>query len=264
MTIVPFGKYKDRPVEDMLADADYMTWLEAQPWFRDRFGHLLPQDMRDDIQATPTHNKLQVLFLNSAYCIAFARAAGKKSFSDQETMARASVEKNCELAGLAYILSQSELAKVRAERQSWCAKNPGAADDNWQIREFDHDERRHAQSAERAGRQLDALNSAKYVIKAMSAFEVAGADVVVLLRWQWPSFEHGYDVAGNERRFRIEIKPTMGDDYPVVLRQMQRHKTTYLFVDQYDAEGATTEQMIAIFRAGGKAVVFKRDVDALL
>lgn len=31
---------------DMLADTDYMSWLEAQPWFRQRFAHLYPAGPR--------------------------------------------------------------------------------------------------------------------------------------------------------------------------------------------------------------------------
>lgn len=76
MALVPFGKYKDRPVEDMLADGDYMAWLEAQPWFRDRFGHLLAGRDADAASRTPVHNRLQTLFLERPYRRAFIAAAG--------------------------------------------------------------------------------------------------------------------------------------------------------------------------------------------
>jgi hypothetical protein len=60
----------------------------------------------------------------------------------------------------------------------------------------------------------------------------------------------------------IEIKPTVADEYPAVLRQMLRNQSRYLFVGSYEGEGATKDQFVRIFAASGKTVVFKADVDA--
>ena len=38
--IVPFGKYKGRPIEAMAQDQKYVEWLTAQPWFRERFANI--------------------------------------------------------------------------------------------------------------------------------------------------------------------------------------------------------------------------------
>jgi len=61
--------------------------------------------------------------------------------------------------------------------------------------------------------------------------------------------------------FSIEIKPTVGDDYPTVLRQMLAGKVRYLFLEDYTGTGATRNQFIDIFAASGRTVVFKEDVD---
>ena len=79
---VPFGKYKGRPVADMLADAEYMAWLEAQPWFRERFARLLANRDADAAGRTPVHNRLQALFLEPEYCGAFVECAGIPDFEE--------------------------------------------------------------------------------------------------------------------------------------------------------------------------------------
>jgi Putative quorum-sensing-regulated virulence factor len=62
----------------------------------------------------------------------------------------------------------------------------------------------------------------------------------------------------------VEVKPTVGDDYPCILRRMAPPSgvgADYLFVDQYTGKGATEEQFVRIFQLSGKIVVWKRDVD---
>lgn len=54
---------------------------------------------------------------------------------------------------------------------------------------------------------------------------------------------------------RVEIKPSMGDDYPAVLRQMQAVSSNTLLIDQYTGSGATLDQMTAMFAASGIVVI---------
>lgn len=81
---VPFGKYKGRPVADMLADAEYMAWLEAQPWFRERFAHMTKNRDADAMSRTPVHNRLQAMFLDTTYAHAFARVAAPQRAAEIE------------------------------------------------------------------------------------------------------------------------------------------------------------------------------------
>lgn len=59
----------------------------------------------------------------------------------------------------------------------------------------------------------------------------------------------------------IEIKPTVGDDYPAVLRQMKANGSDVLLVGNYVGTGATREQFIKTFATAAKRVVFLRDVE---
>jgi uncharacterized protein (DUF3820 family) len=69
--IVPFGKYKGRPVEALAADEDYCEWLTAQPWFRQKYGNvynILIQDGAEP-QDSPEHNEMQARFLDDGWCL---------------------------------------------------------------------------------------------------------------------------------------------------------------------------------------------------
>lgn len=67
--IVPFGKYKDKPVEIMAADRQYVEWLIQQPWFKDRYGNIynVVINYQAEPTETPEHNKIQMLFLNEGF-----------------------------------------------------------------------------------------------------------------------------------------------------------------------------------------------------
>lgn len=195
---VPFGKYKGRPVEDMLADADYMVWLEAQPWFRERFKHISARRDADAMSRTPVHNRLQTLFLDEDYCRAFLGVA-----------------------------AQSLLANAREDRSA-CPI-------------------------------VDRL-------RCHATFEDRGADVRIFFIYasdEWVTEHRNWALIGyGDRSVSLEIKPSVADEYPAVLRQMTRNNSGFLFVGSYEGEGASEAQFHAMFAASGKRVVFKRDVDA--
>lgn len=70
--IVPFGKYKGRPITDLVADRSYTDWLAAQPWFRERYSNIYNVIITGGVlppQDTPEHNKMQARFLNHDVCL---------------------------------------------------------------------------------------------------------------------------------------------------------------------------------------------------
>ena len=70
--IVPFGKYKGRSVEEVLADDPaYLQWLASQDWFRTKFTilHQVIINRGAEPEETPEHNALQVKFLDDDFCL---------------------------------------------------------------------------------------------------------------------------------------------------------------------------------------------------
>lgn len=69
-----------------------------------------------------------------------------------------------------------------------------------------------------------------------------------------------YDVS-----FLIEIKPSVGDDYPAILRQIrslksQSHFIKILLVNEYNGIGISEENFIKLFKTQGIIVLFIRDI----
>jgi hypothetical protein len=98
------------------------------------------------------------------------------------------------------------------------------------------------------------LSEAGHPIETTVKFEPRGFDVKIDRGW---------------RRILVEIKPSIGDDYPAVLRQMQNGMRGYpgetrsahfvLFAGEYRGAGATQEQFVQIFAASGIKVVIDTD-----
>lgn len=77
--IVPFGKYKDRPVEAMLADQNYVEWIAGQPGIMVMLQNRYPALFNiitvgaPQISDTPEHNKLQAMFLDREFQLGSSR-----------------------------------------------------------------------------------------------------------------------------------------------------------------------------------------------
>ena len=66
LPLVPFGKYKDKSVTELLADKNYVDWLKKQSWFSEKgpiYNIVVNQTINTTNNSkTPEHNKLQNLF----------------------------------------------------------------------------------------------------------------------------------------------------------------------------------------------------------
>ena len=103
--------------------------------------------------------------------------------------------------------------------------------------------------------------------RVIVGFEVMGADVLIqwLMGWTYMSGDNkreSWSVAGGAE-FRVEIKPSLGDDYPAVLRQIRNIKCPgkpILFIERYNGIGATFEQVVDMFWRAGIRIVTLAEV----
>ncbi|HEY2530306.1 MAG TPA: hypothetical protein VGJ20_20610 [Xanthobacteraceae bacterium] len=237
--IIPFGKHKGKTVEEVeVADRQYLEWLSGQDWFRTKFAnlHLTIINHGAEPEETPEHNALQVLFLDDVFCLKVVAAAGYEWREQFEKIK-------------AFHIANSE-ADVRhcqrrvAECEEYVRKWPDTERFKTQLKDA-------LNSVEDSLREAEKLKAKSYALKVeQRTFEARGVDVMFVVTWV---FDRGMP-------FRVEIKPTVGDDYPAVLRQMRRSECNILFVERYAGVGATEEQFKAIFRAAGIRVVFRDQV----
>jgi hypothetical protein len=75
--LVPFGKYKGQPVEQLQNDREYTKWLLSQDWFNSRYSNirtLIINNFKEEAES-PEHNKLQAKFLDRTFAISVISAA---------------------------------------------------------------------------------------------------------------------------------------------------------------------------------------------
>lgn len=63
--VIPFGKYKGKPIDVLAQDYEYCDWLMQQDWVRERYGNVYTLIVNNFGEATetPEHNKLQYEFM---------------------------------------------------------------------------------------------------------------------------------------------------------------------------------------------------------
>jgi hypothetical protein len=106
--------------------------------------------------------------------------------------------------------------------------------------------------------------------KAAVQFEYQGIDVVLSAFGQpfhtipGTRLSAGYGIReGLEDGFilTIEIKPSLGDDFPTVMRQMERLQAVALVIDQITGR-LPLETVRSMFRANGRLLITVREIEA--
>lgn len=90
-------------------------------------------------------------------------------------------------------------------------------------------------------------------------FEEKGVDVFlpveIFLRKENGDHDNGHGIS-----LAIEIKPSVGDDFPSVMRQMKKTESRYLFIRNYSGSGVSEEIFVQIFKSQEIDVIFEREV----
>jgi hypothetical protein len=279
--LIPFGKYKDQPIEHIQTiDRQYLEWLLKQPWFRDKF----PQQYQIVINyggepgETPEHNRLQARLLDHAFCIALAKIVvpdWRQTLQEQwlgrvwdrgyygggygslYRLQQANWKlKSCEdeLSKLQKWIDDSTRSQHYRDKLSALPA---------QIKELRAEiAREEADQAELAA-NIETVPTKWSVTR--TEFEVAGWDAVIAVGAALVGKfdEHIHESIG------IEAKPTLGDDYPAVLRQIKNHggdhvRYRVLLVEQVIASGATADEIEKIFVGSNIKLVMVSSVEAIL
>lgn len=271
--IVPFGKYKGQPVEVLAQDKEYCDWLAGQDWFRTRFTaiHTLIVNNFGAPAETPDHNALQANFTDKEFAKRFAFAVSgdliRRAFTSnvdkwlQCIHARATSVRN-------EIASKESSVKHYKERIA-----TGEAAGPFLNKEFYERQIASAESGIAGGRkQLEQLELestlARSIVLEKCAraaefdFEHKGADVVFCVTFDEVGCDEDDDHRYRDVFFSVECKPSLGDDYPAVLRQMKADETKILLIGDggYTGIGATLAQVRSIFATASIRIVLLSEV----
>jgi hypothetical protein len=224
----------------MLDDPQYLRWLSAQEWFRTKHTSLYQIIInRGSVpEETPEHNALQVLFLDDKFCERFLR----RVTSNLDQLAEKLLDD-----------WRKVFNKHRAddERKLTFDLTHREANLKFYTAESTAEVCKQLENARRQLRQFrEPCGAIEFEFKP--DFEVRGIDVDLRVRARSRTWDLWTDVAA----CFIELKPSVGDDYPAVLRQMKANGSGYLLLKEYVGTGATREQFIKTFATAGKTVIF--------
>jgi hypothetical protein len=271
---IPFGKYKDQPVEILLTDPDYVTWLRAT--MGEKLKNQYPLVLNyivahyGEPSRTPDHNALQNRFLKREFQIQFALAVtpGMTNWVRLEGL-----DLNA--------LFENEFAKREADAVKFAQNQYSAFPSMANKIEAAVDEARaRIQKNKTAWRERgrlviytgtphDGVLENPVEVRGLR-FEESGADVVYGVGHSWSlvakskhSGGQGDVVAGCEEAIGItvQIKPVLGDDYPAVLRAMKAVKTKFLLVRDYTGVGATWDEVKQVFALDAIRAVLLEEVE---
>jgi len=250
-TVVPFGKYRGMPVEVMRQDQSYYDWAYAQEDTRRRYPWIFGIVQVVESQDTPEHNSYQVLFLDQAFVDDvwdIVHPGDRVGRVWRERMDKWSGE----VSDVNYRIEP--VRHTATHVSEWWAKY--ATPDQLA---------RHKLEREAAQVKLTELEKEKAVITTRQL----GEAMCPVRPTELPDVEAAFEVrltdyggrvhggsADVELRCwgsvcRIEIKPSMGDDYPSVLRQMKASGCNVLYLGHYAGSGATLLQVRKMFAASG-------------
>jgi hypothetical protein len=67
----------------------------------------------------------------------------------------------------------------------------------------------------------------------------------------------------SRKEFRIELKPTIGDDFPAVLRQIKNNGSNVLIIKKYTGTGASYKEFKHFFESQHRTVLKQSEIEAI-
>jgi len=295
--IVPFGKHKGKPVEELIADQGYCEWLMAQPGFRERYPQIYQVIVNygQEPTETPEHNSLQVLFLDEQYVHRFINHI--RTFRNRKPLHESvKIKVKFEVNGIDVLLSYEGSSKSNtvlfAEEAAAVERTKNDLTDYKKLRPenlvrypesplswLPYDKARWTQDQRDTYKRKEQEykeDLRKYEVEdkiyrvRLAAYEPKEKLLVETAAGALEQFSNAVDEFDSENRFAdicVEIKPFVGDDYPAVLRQIRGNLrqgynsvNKVLFTRAYTGVGATEKQFIKFFESAEIRVVFERDV----
>lgn len=247
--LFPFGQYKGKPIAEVLQDRSYCQWLVAQPDFRDKFTsyYQIVINYLGVPKSTPEHNALQKRFLDEKFCLALGKLCGwrlphkkiecTRNFGRLIRLTKESSDRN----EYEFRKKQDMLTELSEMRQ---LVEESLLEENDQV-----------------------LYDGKPFFELKTKFEQGGWDVVIMaespicrgdcIAWPKCGLQH--------HKIAVELKTSVGDEYPEILRQMKDNKFhpdfQCLVYDKFNVDGVTLDEVKKIFESEDFKVFSFSDIE---
>jgi hypothetical protein len=303
--VMTFGRYKGQPIELMLSDRSYCEWIAAQPWFREQFApiyNIIVNGLPGEEQCTPEHNALQNLFVldRHPHAVNLAKLLMKASKPPKLDHKECDIEANPIFADWRIVERKAEINgwdvtfrclerwtgrwrskeittwRKWSDEEDW--KKKASWSDNFYREDAEPDwskvEWKSLEKSERYGYKDHIYKSENRIVVATAE----NREVTEYGEWKIKLERFGdenYDWE-DKRRIAVELKPTLGDDYPAVLRQMLKRIDFHvgqssfhyggkaaLVIGSFSSDVTTLEDLKAIFAQHDIAVVTLSEIEAV-
>lgn len=275
LPIVSFGKYKGKPITELLTDASYLQWCKQQDFLKQKdpviYNIIVNQTISSNTlpSNTPEHNKMQNLFLKKSFQLTFINKLFGLDINKRKLEALYASEQYQIYFGNQKFLDELETYTIRSEFEAIF---------NWDVclklqskRNTIHMLEEHYKSFLRENQFLSHNKEhIPPVIKNLFK-EIDEATI-------WGSEK---ELSVNLNRYLsaiyIEIKPLVGDDYPCVLRKMKAQKKllqstthlndslifcTVLLIDEFASSSTTKDELIDVFSQSNIRVLFLKELES--
>lgn len=240
--IVPFGKYKGQPIEVLAQDPQYVEWMVGQGWFKDKYPQFYTVIINNfsEPDETPEHNALQARFLDDEFCFRFCNLMLQHFSQKTGSVNVRGVEmlSSHPMFNHKYDTSSNVISHHRENKRdvTYSFETIKYSIKNILDRRFEHE-------------AIDVILGLSYWVLAKHfyndeyQFEHYHGIEREFLRW--------YNGKSTEVSFAIEIKPSLGDDYPAILRKVMSMKNVNamkcVVYRDFASIGATESQVRKIF-----------------
>ena len=217
--LVPFGKYRGRPVEEMAVDREYCDWLMAQPWFSERYRDVyhVVVNYGGEPQDSPEHNRLQARLLDDDFCISVIWAACSEA-----------IDPVSQIAGETESV-QKMMSDAMKSKEARCTP----------------------------------------LTVRRREFECFGWDCLVELAggvfFSTARTFYGFGPEGH--KFGIECKPSVGEEYPTILRQVKGFPNgggsirRIVLTEAMTMQSVPAHSVVKMFKASGINLVTIDDIE---
>lgn len=272
--VIPFGRFKGRPYEALVEEPDYAQYL-----LRSKYGELEREHptlllflvkrfgMPD---RTPAHNRLQNRFLDPSFALRMAIIASK------EVREMIGSSRSLDVPAIwrkhAASTYRDLLASKQAEIRVFGTRYVTKAIDQVNTTLLEQAERIQVLCA---GEVITGPEIVDPVNATVHEFEDKGSDVSYSIYYAGDVHTVTRDELGREvdmyiggafygcggKRFTVEIKPVVGDDYPNILRQMKTSRSNQLLVGEFRATSASWDEVVKIFAMSKISVAHMEEVE---
>jgi len=236
--IVPFGKYKGKPVEILLQDKSYANWFSGNDDLKQKYKDIytvIINNFHPQSIDTPEHNQMQIRFMSEAHSLKLAFLASNKKLFQYD--------------------NKHFIDHAPKFINDLKAKNIAASEF---LQQFKMNNGIKLLSLT----NIDCESKEGLDVKYDVSYGYGG--ILIQPEYLFRRADDLFNKFWDNKMYlsiRVELKPSIGDDFPSVLRQMKASKANILLIREYTGAGVTFEEFVKFFASQGKKVFTEPEVN---